>query len=504
MCKSSYRFPKCGPLLLGVAMLSGCRIPRGLPNPAQPVALDWRHRGALPVAHTVAPATWWITFDDAVLNDLVDRAIRENLSLSQTRHRLRAARALVQPTLAQGRPQVSGTATGQRTKRLSGPGNIDLGRSSLGPDGAPLLAEEPRGSGNWLAGFDAAWEIDLFGGIKSQTDRAIAEVGIAEADVRAARVSVVAEVVRCYVELRSAQRCQMLLMETLDNQNRLVALVRERRTAGLDADLDVDRSLVAAADTAAQLEQQAQTIAGAVQRIAVLVGAYVIEENLLRPTPQPQASLLSLSLMPADLLRMRPDIQRAESSVALASAEVGIAVADLYPRLTLTGALTATGNLVGSQLPGRTSQVMGGLSVQIPLLDWGARRAVVNAREAALAAAIDGYRLAVLEGIQESETALAAIEGQRRRLLEENTRLQAAQRADDHANALYRQGMISLSERLESSIYLRQAELAKTETLEQQALAVIALHKALGGAGCAPPQIQPESSKTAPGKAGGS
>lgn len=490
MCKSIYRFPKCGPLLLGVAMLSGCMTPGVLPDPAQPVALEWRHRGALPVAHTIAPATWWTAFDDAVLNDLVDRAIRENLSLSQTRHRLRAARALVQPALARGRPQVSGIATGQRTQRLSGPGNTDLGRSTLGSDGAPVLAEEPRGAGNWQAGFDAAWEIDLFGRIESQTDRALAEVGIAEADVQAARVSVVAEVVRSYVELRAAQQRQILLTETLDNQNRLVALVRERRDAGLDADLDVDRSLAAAADTAAQFEQQAQAIAGAAQRIAVLVGASVIEENLLRPIPQPQASVLSLSIMPADLLRMRPDIRRAESNVALASAEVGIAVADLYPRLTLTGTLNATGNLVGSQLPGRTSQVMGGLSVQIPLLDWGARRAVVNAREAALAAAIDGYRLAVLEGIQESETALATIEGQRRRLLEENARLKAAQRADSHANALYRQGMISLSERLETTIYMRQAELAKTETLEQQAMAVIALHKALGGAGFAPSQIQ--------------
>lgn len=133
---------------------------------------------------------------------------------------------------------------------------------------------------------------------------------------------------------------------------------------------------------------------------------------------------------------------------------------------------------------------MGGLSIQIPLLDWGARRAVVNAREATLAAAIDGYRLAVLEGIQESETALATIEAQRRRLIEETVRLEAAKRADIHASALYRQGMISLSERLEAGINMKQAELAKTDTLEQQALAVIALHKALGGAGLASSKVQ--------------
>lgn len=457
--------------------------PSVLPDPVQPVASEWRNRGALPVAPAIDPATWWIAFDDGVLNKLVERALRQNLSLAQARYRLRAARALVRRALAQGRPEIKGVVTAQRSERLSGPGNIDLDRSSLGADGTPILVEEERGTGNWQAGFDAAWEIDLFGRVKSQTDRALAEVGIAAADVRAARVSVVAEVVRNYVELRAAQRRQALLAETLDNQNHLVALVRERRDAGIDADLDVDRSLAAAATTASQLKLQAQAIAAPLQRIAVLTGASDVDENLLRPAPQPQASSLSLAVMPADMLRMRPDIQRSEAAVAQASAEVGIAVADLYPRLTLTGTLNATGNLAGSQLPGRTSQLGGLFSIDIPLLNWGARRAVVNAREAALAAAIDGYRLAVLEGIQESETALAAIGAQRKSLLEEDVRLQAAQRADAHADALYVQGMISLSDRLDTTIDRKRAELAKAETLEQEVLAIIALHKALGGAG---------------------
>lgn len=311
MNKSIHRFHKYGSLLLSMTMLSGCMTPGVLPDPVQPVAAEWRHRGALPMAHTVDPTTWWTAFDDAVLNDLVDRALRENLSLAQARHRLSAARALVRPALAQGRPEIKGAATGQRSQRLSGPGNTDLDRSYLGPDGNPVLVEEGRASGNWQAGFDAAWEIDLFGRVESQVDRARAEVEIADADVRAARVSVVAEMVRSYVELRAAQRRQALLAETLEDQNRLVALVRERRDAGLDADLDVDRSLATAATTASQLQLQAQAIADATQRIAVLTGTTDVDERLLRPEPrQPQASSLSLAVMPADMLRMRPDIRR--------------------------------------------------------------------------------------------------------------------------------------------------------------------------------------------------
>ncbi|CAM3842947.1 NodT family efflux transporter outer membrane factor (OMF) lipoprotein [Kerstersia gyiorum] len=468
-------------LFMAVALLSGCVTLGPLPDAAQPVAADWRNRGVLTTAPGADPATWWSAFNDPVLDALVAQTLGSNLNLAQAGHRLRAARSLVRPAIAQQRPQITAGASGQRQQRLSGPGNIDLQRSELSPDGL-LLREEGRASGNWQAGFDAAWEIDLFGRASAGVTAARAAAEGAEAEAEMARVSVVAEVVRTYVELRAAQQRQALLTANIEAQNRLVALARERRDAGIGSDLDVDRSLTIAADTAGQLHTQGLLIGQAVQRIAVLTGESVVNDALLQAVSQPQARLLALPILPADLLRVRPDIRRAEHAVTQAAAELDVAVADLYPRLSLTGALQATGNLVGNALPGRTSQALAGLSIQIPLLDWGARRAVVNAREAVLAATIESYRLAVLEGIEETENALNAIETQRRRMNEESVRLQAAQRADSHADMLNRRGITSLSDRLEAAIVLRGAELAGVEVVEQQALAVVALHKAVGGA----------------------
>ncbi|MEN4559813.1 efflux transporter outer membrane subunit [Pantoea agglomerans] len=468
-------------LFTAVALLSGCVTLGPLPDAAQPVAADWRHRGVLTTAPGADPATWWSAFNDPVLDALVTQTLVSNLNLAQAGHRLRSARALVRPALAQQRPQIAASASGQWQQRLSGPGNIDFQRSELSPDGL-LLREEGRSGGDWKAGFDAAWEIDLFGRASAGVTAARAAAEGAEAEAEMARVSVVAEVVRSYVELRAAQQRQALLAANADDQNRLVALARERRDAGIGSDLDVDRSLTIAADTAAQLHLQGLLIGQAAQRIAVLTGQPVVDDALLLAAPQPQAGLTAMPMLPADLLRVRPDIRRAEHAVTQAAADLGVAVADLYPRLSLTGALQATGNLVGTVLPGRTSQALAGLSIQIPLLDWGARRAVVNAREAILAATIGGYRQAVLEGIEETENALNAVETQRSRMSEASVRLQAAQRADSHAEMLNRRGMTSLSDKLDAAIALRGAQLAGAEVIEQYALAVVALHKAVGGA----------------------
>lgn len=473
-------------LLAGASLLGGCVSLGPLPDPVQPVAAQWSNRNAVPDTPGIDPARWWAGFDDPMLDALVARTLAQNLSLAQAGHRLRAARAIVRPALAQRLPRLDANAGGHRQQRLSGPGNIDLNRSELRADGTPLLREEARASGYYQAGFDAAWEIDLFGRAAAAGDAARAAADGALADARMARVSVVAEVVRSYVELRAAQRRQALLALNLEDQNRLVALTRERRDAGIASDLEVDRSLAAAAGSAAQLPLLGQSIRQAAQRIAVLTGESTVDPQLLQPAPQPSAEHLSLTLLPADLLRVRPEIRRAEHAVAQAGAELGIAVADLYPRLILAGDLIASGNLVGTPLPGHAINATAGLSISIPLLDWGARRAVVNAREAELAAAIEGYRLAVLEGIEETENALAAVEAGRRQAAEEAIHLQATRRAAEHADMLYRRGMASRFDTLDAGIALRQAQMSGADAAEQQALAVVALHKAVGGASLEP------------------
>ena len=475
-------------VLIIASALAGCATLDTQPEKEQPVAAEWANRGAVPHAPSVDPALWWKAFDEPVLDALVAQALAQNLSLAQAGYRLQAAQSLVRTAAAQRLPQVNATAEGHRKQRLSGPGDMEFGRNERSSEGDQPLREQARASGYYQAGFGAFWELDLFGRLAATEDAARATEGTALVESRMARVSVVAEVVRSYSELRGAQRRLALQEENLKDQDRLVALTRSRRIAGIANDLDVDRSLTTASEIAAQLPLLGQSIQQSAQRIAVLTGQATVDRRLLEPMPQPVAERLALRVLPADLVRVRPEIQRAERLIAQASAELGIAVADLFPRMTLVGDITASGNLIGAPLPGRATNAASGLSISIPLLDWASRRAVVNAREAGLAEAIIAYRLAVLEGIEETENALDAVEAGRRKAREEATRLAAARRTAAHADTLYRRGVTNLLDRLDAATALREAQMSTSDVVEQQALAVVALYKAVGGGGQEPSQ----------------
>lgn len=471
------------PLLLTAVViavaLAGCVKLAPQPASVQPVAADWANRGTVPNAPSVDPAQWWRAFDEPVLDTLVAQTLAQNLTLLQARQRLHAARALVRPAVAQRLPQVGAGAEGRRQKRLSGRAESDFERNVEDELQSPSGS---RASSYFQAGFDASWELDLFGRLAAGEDAARATAGSVLAESQMARVSVVAEVVRSYVELRSEQRRLALTRENLIDQHRLVALTRKRRAVGIVGELDLDRSLTSASEVAAQLPVLEQSIQQSAQRIAVLTGQASLDPNLFKPMPQPVAERLALRVLPADLMRVRPQIQRAERQVAQAGAELGVAVADLYPRMTLIGDISANGSLLGTPQAERAANASAGLSLHIPLLDWGARRAVVNAREASLTEAIFAYRLAVLEGIEDTENALNAIETVRRQAQEEAIRLAAAQRTASHANLLYQRGITDLIERLDATKALRDAQLSNAHVVEQQALAVIALYKAVGGA----------------------
>ena len=235
------------------------------------------------------PPRWWTAFEDAELDALAERALAGNLTLAQAAQRLKAARALSRSSAAQALPQIGLHGAAQRQHRLSGPhGANELSGAEAGQGELPL-AQEERSIGYYQAGFDARWELDLFGRIAAATDAARASAGAAEADLRAARVSVAAEAVRAYIELRGAQRRHQVLSGLLDDQRHLLALVQERRRAGIASDFDVDRASVLEAETAAQLPLSAQLARQHAQRLAVLTGESQIAPGLLASAGQPAA-----------------------------------------------------------------------------------------------------------------------------------------------------------------------------------------------------------------------
>lgn len=437
--------------------------------------------------------SWWTVFDDPLLHVLVERSASKNLSIRQAAERLRAARELVRPPSVRRLPQLDGNASARYERRLSGRSSgssIGDGIGGAG-DGAPpspiieSLADgggrERRSTGSYQAGFDATWELDLFARLAAETRAAEAEVALSAAELEAARVSVAAEVVRVYAELRSAQQQRALLEQSASAQRELLDLVRIRRAAGLARNFDADRAEAAVADTQAQIPQQVENEGIAAQRLAVLMGSPTPDPDWQWPAPQLRARPFGDGL-PADLLRSRPEIRQAEASVGRAAAEVGIATGELFPRLSLTGALTVSGNLLGQPLPGRVSLASGGPQLTLPLFDWGARLAVVRARDAALQASLHAYRDAVLSGYEEAENALSGVVMQRARQSSLAVSIAAAQRSEADARRLYENGLVPLDERLQATLVLRQAEIAQATAFEAEAVSVVALFKALGGA----------------------
>lgn len=400
---------------------------------------------------------WWKHFHDPELNALVAQALQGNLDVAQAALKLRAARALE-----------------------------DAAGSSFKPKLAFNTLEQPNAENTasyFQAGFDASWELGLFGRGAASGHIASANTGEAEAALQSARVSLVAEVVREYLQLRAAQRSWTLLEDAATSAQRKLALVRVQQHLQLASQLDVANATAAAATAGAQLADPRAAIAQHAQALALLLGKSEPDGAWLMPKPLPEVTVGDVTSLPADLLRTRPEIRYAETQVLKAAGELGIAKADMYPRLALGSSLTFAALVKGNTRLGDVNNSFAiGPIINIPLFDWGQRRAVRDAREAQLQAAVLAYRQAVLQGAAEVETDLAVLHTSEGKL----------QRANDAAAAS--QEGVSLSEKLRSlgqadGMNLADARLAATQAdLEREqarlahGLAYVALYKALGGA----------------------
>lgn len=461
--------------------LSACTSTPTLPHQQVTLSAEWAQQHAsLAHAPAIDPASWWTSFNDPILNALVAKTQAENLSLSQAAYRLHSARALVQQAVAAGLPEISVKAETQHQRKLSSSNNASpLLDPTIDGDLAP---DSERTTGYYQAGFDAAWELDLFGRVSSQRDSAHSAVGVAYSDLRHVHVSVVAEVVRHYIELRAQQQRLALTEHNLADQQSLFLRTQEQHAAGLLADYEKDQAHADLISLQQQQLQLQQAVQQSLLRLAVLTGQSNIDDALTPLAPLPNSQHLGFTVLPAELVRVRPAVAQAEFKVAQASAELGVAQAELYPRLRLLGSLSISDNLTGKPLLGRTEIAGGTLSLNLPLLDWGARRAVVNAREAQLAEAILAYKEAVLEGVEETENALLAIYTHTQAVEQAQQKQRFTQRALTRAQELYQQGMIPMHELLDAAQKERHSQTEVVDAQAEQAMAVIALHKAVGGA----------------------
>ncbi len=442
-----------------VLMLAGCKSLPTMPPLDASTPQQWRNAspagrdGSLPAPDL---AGWWHAFRDTELDALVTQALAGNLTVAQANERLMAAHALASASRSDFRPNVhTGTVT----------------------------APDPDATTSYLQGnIDALWDLGLFG--RRQSTQWIAQAGVdtAAADLQAARVTLVAEVARDYLALRGAQRQVALSGEAAEAQRSRRALMQRRRDLGLASDSDLARADADVAQADAMTTEPRLRADASAQQLAVLCGRTEPQPELLASAAPPKLVEEPPVTLPADLLRTRPDIKRAEAAVLAAAGELGVARADLYPRFSLVGAITSATTTAGGEFGFGRAVTSLGPGIDLPLFDWGARRSRVKAKDAELSALIYAYRETVLESLAETETALAAWQAQHLRVVNLRSALAARERDAQGTTHSRRLGLADDLDLASSAIALTQSQLELLDAQQAQALAYVALFKALGGA----------------------
>ncbi|MDZ7842039.1 MAG: efflux transporter outer membrane subunit [Gammaproteobacteria bacterium] len=451
---------------LGAAALAGCAVvgPDYTPSsPELPEAWD----APVPVLFEgESPGPWWRHFDDPVMESLITRGLRANIDINLAMSRLREANAAARGVVAGTGPSLDATAEA----------GVEARHQSGGDD-------DGETGGAARTGLSGAWEIDLFGGLARSREAAWARVARQQALSHEARRLSVSEIATTYVALRSAERRLALTERSLELQEQTLSLVRSRVDSGLAPALDRVRAQAQVSSLQAGLGPLRTEVDRFRNALAILLAEPpgTVDALLADGAGDIPASSSGRSVgVPADLVRRRPDIRAAEMQLAVATAEIGIAAAELYPRLTLPGNISVgwTGIGEGSVV----TSILASLSAlfELPLYDGGRRQADVTAAEERLIQATLTYRQTLLQALQDVESALAGYQGSRQRRAAladavENNRL-----AYEQSRELYRQGFVNFIDVLDSQRTWNDSlqELANAE--RDVSLEIINLYTALG------------------------
>jgi len=465
-------------IVFSAVLLAACAVGPDYHAPQTAPAVLINSQSPAFVAQT-PEALWWHEFEDTELDELVRRALAANLDLRSAYDRVSAARAVFVERKLDYAPhvQLDGAYSHSNEQQPGfGPSRFDIQSDSLG--------------------FDAAWELDLFGHVRRSVEAARADLGLEQANYRDAEVTIAAEVARNYFELRGAQQRLAVARENLDTERKTLELTRLRDEVGRGSELDVQRSLAHLKATEASIPPLEAAEKQAGYRLAVLLGQRpgALDGELRPAAVAVYAKALPIG-DPTELLRRRPDVRAAEQELAAATARVGVATADLFPRVTVAGFV---GFLSGdvAHLFGTTSGSDSRAwsvtpSVSWAAFDFGSVRARLRATNAQTDAAAANYEKVVLTALEDTENSLLAYSTRQEQLKSLAEQAAASRRAADLAETQYREGVADFLVLLDAQRTQLDAEdsVAQAETAVN--VAVVAIYKALGGVG------QPPADQTA-------
>lgn len=485
--------------------LAGCTVG---PNYRPPEASAPARFGEAVTDTQPAPVLsgWWHQYRDPELDRLIDTALAQSPDIAVAVARIQQARAQERVARAAYLPQVNVQAgtTYQRFSKNAGlaslaslfgggsGGGAGGGGASGGGSGGGGSGSGGSGGGisspgssiqTYSAGFDASWELDLFGGVTRQVEGSLARTEAAVWNARDAQLSLVAETADAYLQLRSLQEREAIARNEVARQEGNLKIAADTSRAGLIAQGDYVRQRAELASAQAAIGPIVAEGKAQMHAIAVLTGqtpdALIVE--LSRPRPALSVPPAVPPGLPSELLRRRPDVRAAERNLAAATADIGVAVADLYPKFSLTGMAQLISTALSNLFTGDSLQLTGAANATFPVLDFGRRKGQVAIRQAAADEAYAQYRRTVLMALRDTEDALIRIRTEQDRRTVLVAGLTDARRAVGSVEARWRSGLTDFGDVLAARQSVLSAEDQVAESNGNLRRDLLSLYKALGG-----------------------
>jgi NodT family efflux transporter outer membrane factor (OMF) lipoprotein len=478
------------PILAAALLLSGCAVGPDYRDPHLPTPSTYEDLPAakaqaplsVPVAAQTDLSQWWLQFNDAELQGLITRALQSNLDLLTAESRLREARQQVIVAGAAGLPKVD--ANGLAAHFHSNSNLLSkLSGSSGGSSGGGAAPSGPTDIKLYSLGFDATWEIDVFGGIRRGVEAADASREAAVWQTRDSEVSLTAEIATDYLTLRATQARIAILQSEAKEQQDVLNLTAARARTGFVTQLDVNQQNALVASTLAQIpELQAQARAME-HAIAVLLAEQpeAMTAELDRSAAAPAMPTTLPVGLPSDLLRRRPDVRVAERQLAAATAQIGVADADLYPKFDLIAAASFTGSHLSNLLSGSNLGEAGLGSIMFPIFHGGQIEANIRSKKEEEKQAYYAYSKSILGAVQDAEDALARYTTEQQRLVELQRAVDASRSSSTIALQQYRAGLVTYVNVLTAQANELSARDQQEQSRQAFAADLVSLYKALGG-----------------------
>jgi outer membrane protein, multidrug efflux system len=453
-------------LLAITSLLAGCAVGPDYMHPTTELPSRWSNEKGKRTPRPPVLAQWWRRLNDPVLDQLIEEAVQNNLDVAAAKARIREARASRRQAIGALFPEVSGSES------------ATTNRTGAAASGAGVTTYN-----QFEAGFDASWELDLFGANRRAVEAATYNVDASEEDLRATLLTLVGDVASYYVDARGYQGRAALARRTAASQRETAALTQKKFNAGSASAVDTAKAVAQAASTEANVPTNEASYKEAVHRLGVLLARdpAALAQRLARAASIPSPRLPLPRGIPADVLTMRPDVRRAERQLAQYTAKIGQAEAALYPDISLSGSVSTTALKLGDLGKNSTIGWSIGPTLSVPIFNGGKLRAAVEVAQAQRDEYHIAWRSAVLSALEDVENAIVSLAQERIKIRSLTESAQRYGEAVRLSRSLYETGSSSFLDVLDAERSQFSAEDALLQSRANVAKDYVSLAKALGG-----------------------